>query len=111
MGNVSIFPAGIFKWLENVAKSDMNEVSKDISKGYILEVDLEYPEELHDLNNDYPSDYEKIEIRESGLSNCCREIANKHNISVGRVKRFEEKFGKQKQICFSLPKVNNYIFN
>ena len=28
-------------------------------KGYILETDLEYPEELHELHNDYPLAAEK----------------------------------------------------
>ena len=28
-------------------------------KGYILEIDLEYPEELHELHNDYPLAAEK----------------------------------------------------
>ena len=30
-----------------------------VKKGLILEVDLEYPQELHDLRNDYPLDAEK----------------------------------------------------
>uniref|UniRef100_A0A6A7FU88 Uncharacterized protein n=1 Tax=Hirondellea gigas TaxID=1518452 RepID=A0A6A7FU88_9CRUS len=33
---------------------DIMEISDDSAKGYILEVDLEYPDELHDLHNDHP---------------------------------------------------------
>ena len=40
-------PYGGFKWLKNVDNSELNLVSKNNSTGYILEVDLEYPEELH----------------------------------------------------------------
>ena len=35
--------------------------------GYFLEVDLEYPEELHDLHNNYPCAPEKINIEENYL--------------------------------------------
>ena len=40
-------PYGGFKWLKNVDNFELNLVSKNNSTGYILEVDLEYPEELH----------------------------------------------------------------
>ena len=40
-------PCGGFKWLKNVDKFDANSISENSSKGYILEVDLEYPDELH----------------------------------------------------------------
>ena len=29
-------------------------IKKDSSTGYILQVDLEYPQKLHDIHNDYP---------------------------------------------------------
>ena len=31
-------------------------------RGCILEVNLEYPKELHELNNDYPLASDKLEI-------------------------------------------------
>lgn len=40
----------------------MTTVTDDADTGYILEVDLEYPPELHDLHSDYPLAPEKIEI-------------------------------------------------
>ena len=45
-------PYGRFKWLKNVANFYVNLISKKIPIGYILKVDLEYPEELHKLHND-----------------------------------------------------------
>ena len=47
-------PYGGFEWLKNANKSDVNSISKNNLVGYIVEVDLEYPDELHVLHNDYP---------------------------------------------------------
>ena len=38
---------GRFKWLKNVDGFDVNSISEKSPIGYILEVDLEYPDELH----------------------------------------------------------------
>ena len=46
-------PIGNFKWL-NPEIVNLGNYSEESEKGVILEVDLEYPEELHHLHNDYP---------------------------------------------------------
>ena len=48
-------PTGGFKWLteKEINKIDLAN-KEDSKKGLILEVDLKYPRELHDLHNDYP---------------------------------------------------------
>ena len=38
-----------FKWLKNVNNFDVNSISENTLIGYILEVDLKYPNELHKL--------------------------------------------------------------
>ena len=45
-----------FKWLnqKEIDKFDVNSVAENSSIGYILEVGLEYPDELHALRSDYP---------------------------------------------------------
>ena len=46
-----------FKWVDikNTSVEEvLSKVLLDEDLGYILEVDLEYPSELHDLHNDYP---------------------------------------------------------
>ena len=46
---------------------------------FILEVDSEYPQELHDIHNDYPLAPEKNNIPKEWLSEYFSEIANAHN--------------------------------
>ena len=77
-------PCCEFKWLKNV---DVNSISENSSIGYILEVDLEYPDELHYLHNDYPLAPEKLAISYYTLSNYCKKIADKYGIKVGDVKK------------------------
>ena len=52
----------------------MCKYAEDSNKGLMLEVDLEYPEKLHDLHNDYPHAAEKIKVNENMLSNCCKKF-------------------------------------
>ena len=53
-------PKANFKWMSEreIKKIDLGKYRVDSKKGLILEVDLEYPQELHDLHNDYPLDPE-----------------------------------------------------
>ena len=55
--------------------------------GYFLEVDLEYPDELHELHNDYPLAPEKLAVTNDMPSKYCKEIASKYDIKVGDVKK------------------------
>ena len=41
---------------------DINELTKRKNKGYLLQVNVKYPKELHDLHNDLPIMCEKMEI-------------------------------------------------
>lgn len=52
-----------------------------------MEVDLEYPKELHDSHDDYPLAVEKIHVSQNMLSSCCERIRQKYNISIGQVKK------------------------
>ena len=55
-------PYGGFKWLKNADNFDINSISVNSVAKYILEVDLEYPEELHILHNDCSLALEKLSI-------------------------------------------------
>ena len=48
-------PYSEFKWLnkKEISRFCLNSISENSFVGYILEVELEYPVELHNLCNDY----------------------------------------------------------
>ena len=80
-------PTGNFKWLsqKRIKKTNLGKYTENSDKGLILEVDLEYPQELHNLHNDFPLGPEKIKVDKNMLSDYCKQIADKFNISSGHV--------------------------
>ena len=70
-------PTGGFTWFTEKNIQELNgldpsdylfQYSETDEKGLIFEVDLEYPEELHDLHNDYPLAPEKIKVTKDMIS-------------------------------------------
>ena len=58
-------PVNDFKFVKKVSKIDedfIKNYDEDSDKGYILEVDVEYPKNLHDLQSDLPFLSERMKI-------------------------------------------------
>ncbi|XP_011883992.1 PREDICTED: uncharacterized protein LOC105571127 [Vollenhovia emeryi] len=47
-------PYANFRWIEDITNFDASAIAADSSTGSILEVDLEYPQHLHDAHIDLP---------------------------------------------------------
>ena len=71
-------PYGGFEWLENIDKFDVMSINECISldKRIFLQVDLEYPEELHELHDDFPLAPEKLTVSNDMLSKYCKKIGD-----------------------------------
>ena len=80
-------PYSEFEWLKNVDKLNVMSVNEKSDVGYILEVDLKYPDELHELHNDYPLAPEKLAVTNDMLSKYCKSTAAKYDIEVGDIKK------------------------
>ena len=78
-GMSDYIPYGGFKWLKKVDDFDVNSVDEKSLIGYILEVNLEYPDELHVLHNDYALAPQKLAI----LMTCCQIIVKRLQTSMG----------------------------
>ena len=86
-------------------------ISEKSPIGYFLEVDLKYPDELHELHNDFPLAPEKLAVSSDVFSKYCEKIADKYDIKVGDVKKLIANLGNKTnyvvhyrnlQLCLSL---------
>ena len=76
-----------FKWLKNVDEFDVMSINEKGRVGYFLEIDPKFPDELHELHNNYPVAPEKIVVSSDMLSKYCKKVAEKYQIKVGDVKK------------------------
>ena len=72
-------PYGGFKWFsrKKIDSFDVSSISEDSPIGYILEVGLECPDELHDFHNGYLLAPAKLKISNDMLSKYCSDTAKK----------------------------------
>ena len=73
--------------VKNVDELDVISINEKSDVGYILEDDLKYPKELHELHNNYPLAPEKLIVTNDILSKYCKSIADKYEVKVGDVKK------------------------
>ena len=102
-------PYGRFKWPKDVDNFDVNSVSEKSPIGYVIEVYLEYPDELHVLHNDYRLAPEKLAISYDMLSDYCKEIADKHEIKVGDVEKLIRNLGNKSNFVLHYRKLQLYL--
>ena len=69
-------PTGNFRWMKykEINKMNLGKYKADGKKGLILEVDLEYPRELHNLHNDYPVAPEKVKYPKTRYQNTAKRL-------------------------------------
>ena len=73
---IQYLPTNNYNW-EKADKFDQTSIMmlEDCAdKGYIFEVDLEYPESLHDLHNDYPLAPELFQVNTDKLSDYAKNL-------------------------------------
>ena len=97
-------PVGNFQFLskEEISKFDMkflNSIPSDSSTGYILECDLSYPPELHDLHADYPMAPEHLTITRDLLSPYAKSLIDPLHPWQPFKKLVPNLMNKQKYVC------------
>ena len=104
-------PYGHFKWLTRgeINKFNLALIGENNSDGYILEVDLEYPSELHNLHNDYPLAPEKLKISKDMLSGYCSDIADKYGIKVGEINKLVPNLGNKEKYVIHYRNLQLYL--
>ena len=73
-----------FKWIDP-KEFDLNKYTNNSLKGCVLEIDLEYPKELHELHSDYLLVPDEIEIKREMLSQYQLNIADLYRIRFNNV--------------------------
>ena len=98
-----------FEWLENIDGFDVMSINEKSDIGYILEVDLEYPKELHEVHNDYPLAPEKLAASNDMLSIYCKNIANEYDIKGGDVKKLIPNLGNKTKYVIYYRNLQMYL--
>ena len=73
------FPTGRFRWI-SIQPNDISRLTKVKYIDYLLEVDVKYPEELHDLHNDLPFMCERMKI--NGVEKLVPNLKDKKNYVI-----------------------------
>lgn len=101
-----MLPTGGFKWVEDVDVVNYNAEGK---RGCMLEVDLEYPEHLHDLHNDYPMAPERMEITDDMLGIFQNEVLEQNKAKHTKCKKLVPNLMKKTRYILHIKNLQLYL--
>ncbi|VEN46542.1 unnamed protein product [Callosobruchus maculatus] len=91
-------PYGGFEWVEDIQNFDVMSVSDDAEGGFILEVDLEYPEHLHDIHKDIPFCPEHLNTKVLSASHVKDDNRCMNDFASGSTKLMASLYDKTKYV-------------
>ena len=74
-----LLPTGGFRWV-TIKPNDISRLTKIKDKGYLLEVDVSYPRDLHNSHNDLPFMCERMKI--GGIEKLVPNLHDKQNYII-----------------------------
>ena len=83
-------PVDNFKWTDDLTmytENFMKDYDENSDKGYILEVDIEYPENLYTLQSDLPFLPERMKINKFSKLACAVQNKEKYVIQISALKQ------------------------
>ena len=98
-------PTGGFEWVDLQTECPeywtqfIQGQQDEQEEGYMVEVDLEYPKELHDNHDTFPLAPEHLDIKKEMLSSYQNELAEELGVKVGGEKLCLTLDDKRKYIC------------
>ena len=95
--------------VKNVDNFDVGSISENVLIGYILEVDLEYPDELHELHNYYQLAPERLAIPCDMLSDYCKRNADEYGIKVDGAEKLVPNLGNKTNYVLHYRKRQLYL--
>lgn len=78
-----------FRWLDDdeIKTVDWLHLEKDDQLGYVVECDLDYPEELHDEHSDYPLAPERLTVKSEMWSGTQHKIYSSYRVGEDHVQQ------------------------
>ena len=100
-----------FKWLnkKEIDKFDVNLIGENSFDGHILEVDLEYPDKLHGLHNDYPVAPENLKLVIICCQNIRSSVANQYEIKLVGVNKLVPTLGNKSNYVLHYKNLELYL--
>ena len=102
-------PMTEFQWVEEPEKIDFMNIAEDAEKGYILEVDLHYPHEIHDEHNDYPMAPEPLTIPIQELSDHSKKLRKDLNMTSKPTEKLTPNLKDKKNYVLHYRNLQQYV--
>ena len=104
-------PTGGFKWLteKQIDKIMKKTILSDNKKGYMLAVDLEYPEGFHEMHNDYLLAADKMKVTNDMLSPYCKTIQETFGVTIGQVAKLTPTLTEKKNYVLHYRNLQLYL--
>lgn len=108
---VEALPTGDFRFdaLVDENKNEAINADGDADEGFILKIDLDYPNKIHDAHNDYPLAAERVAVENDMLSDYAKSLKKNMNMKGAIVEKLVPNLNSKKNYVIHYRNLQYYL--